>query len=337
MSARAAAAPPPTPPFAPAARPAAQAASFASARDALVLLWFDPTFVKPISENPPWAPLLGKSDGDRQEGPERSPGDDEFEEGEFDDNGDDDDDDDVDIDGDDASYGGEDTPAEDEEEDVPQEVRDRRTILKVLARGEISTAAGISRTVAGALSEDGTLEPPLVLVSGELVFPFDELETLKATVTAVSPLVAGDKKLKEVVDTVNELLKTPWLSRSGSVAEGLTARVKEAFAQGNRVLPPSYLDSHTERMLLEERHYQKRTIFGQTWIRSLFVPASSQESIPAYLPESLSKQLPMFQRLKARIIAEVHLQQDQYESHPTALRVVGLARVSSLAPVPGEP
>jgi hypothetical protein len=333
MSARAAAAPPPAPLPTPAARPAA---SYASARDALVLLWFDPSFVKPISENPPWAALLAKAEGDRRRAPESSPGDDEFEEGEFDDNGDDDDDDDVDIDGDDASDGGEEPPEEDQEEDdVPQEVRDRRTILKVLARGEISTAAGISRTVAGALSEDGTLEPPLVLVSGELVFPFDELETLKATVTAVSPLVAGDKKLKEVVDTVNELLKTPWLSRSGSVAEGLTARVKEAFAQGNRVLPPSYLDSHTERMLLEERHYQKRTIFGQTWIRSLFVPASSQESIPAYLPESLSKQLPMFQRLKARIIAEVHLQQDQYESHPSALRVVALARVSSLAPVPG--
>jgi hypothetical protein len=333
MSARTAAAPP----LAPAARPTAPAASSASARDALVLLWFDPSFVKPISENPPWAALLSKGDGDPQKAAESSPSGDEYEEGEFDDSGDDDDDDDdVDIDGDDESSGDEDLSAEDQEEDdVPQEVRDRRKVLKVLARGERSTAAGISRTVAGALSEDGTLEPPLVLVGGELIFPFDELETLKATVTAVSPLVAGDKKLKEVVDTVNELLKTPWLSRSGSVAEGLTTRIKEAFAQGNRVLPPSYLESHTERVLLEERHYQKRTIFGQTWIRSLFVPASSQDPIPAYLPESLSKQLPMFQRLKARLIAEVHLQQDQYESHSSALRVVALARVSVLAPVPG--
>ena len=36
------------------------------------------------------------------------------------------------------------------------------------------------------MDDDGTFEPPLVVVSGELFFPFDELETLKATLTAVS-------------------------------------------------------------------------------------------------------------------------------------------------------
>jgi hypothetical protein len=36
----------------------------------------------------------------------------------------------------------------------------------------------------------------------------------------------------------------------------------------------------------------------------------------------------MFQRFKVRVIAEVHLQQDQYESHPHALRAVALARVA---------
>jgi hypothetical protein len=133
---------------------------------------------------------------------------------------------------------------------------------------------------------------------------------------------------------VNELLKTPWLAQSSSVAEGLTGRIKEAFGQGNRMLPPGYLESHTERILLEKRHYQKRTVLGQTWIRSLFIPAASQEAIPTYLPETLSTQLPMFQRLKARLIAEAHMQQDQYESHMTALRVVALARVSSVGPAP---
>jgi hypothetical protein len=44
----------------------------------------------------------------------------------------------------------------------------------------------------------------------------------------------------------------------------------------------------------------------------------------------------MFQRLKVRIIAEVHMQQDQYEAQPIALRVVALARVTALAaPPPG--
>ncbi len=321
MGARSAASP------APAARAAEQPAARPGGREILTLLWFDPTFIKPISDHKRWAEILEQPDDD-DDPPKRdiSPGDDAG----------DDADDDASEDADDPDMYVRDEIDDDQpEEDVPQEVIDRRNVFKILARGEPMTAGAIDQEVADAIRKDGTLEPPLVLLAGDLVFPFDELETLKATVTAVSPLVAGDKKLKEVVDTVNELLKTPWLSRSGAVAEGQTARIKEAFSQGTRMVPASYLQEHTDRILLEERHYQKRTVFGQTWIRSLYVSASAPDQIPAYLPESLTKQLPMFQRLRVRVIAEVHMQQDQYESHPIALRVVALARVSVLAPRSG--
>jgi hypothetical protein len=204
---------------------------------------------------------------------------------------------------------------------------DRRDIFAIVARGAPTDAPGLREAVAGATRKDGSLVEPLVLVEGELRFPFDELETLKATVTAVTPLVAGDKALRDVVDTVGELLKTPWIQGSSGVAEGLTARLKEAFAQGKRVLPQGYLEAHTERMLLEQRHYQRRALFGKTWIRSLFFPAGATEPIPAYLPDALARELPLFQRFGARLIAELHLQQDQYEAHPHALRVVALARV----------
>ena len=52
---------------------------------------------------------------------------------------------------------------------------------------------------------------------------------------------------------------------------------------------------------------------------------------------NLTKKLPMFQTMRVRIIAEAHLQQDQYETHPSALRVVALGRVASLAPTKGPP
>jgi hypothetical protein len=312
---------------------AAEPAARPGGREILTLLWFDPAIAKPVSEHKRWAKILEQPDDDDDNNNDKKPS--ERQESDIS-PGDDDADDDASEDADDPDmYVRDDFEQEPPlEEDVPQEVKDRRNVFKILARGEPMTASGIDQEVADAIRKDGTLEPPLVLLAGDLLFPFDELETLKATVTAVSPLVAGDKKLKEVVDTVNELLKTPWLSRSGAVAEGQTARIKEAFGQGSRMVPASYLDSHTERILLEERHYQKRTVFGQTWIRSLYVSASSPDQIPAYLPESLSKQLPMFQRLRTRLIAEVHMQQDQYESHPIALRVVALARVSTLAPRP---
>jgi hypothetical protein len=91
-------------------------------------------------------------------------------------------------------------------------------------------------------------------------------------------------------------------------------------------------EAHTERMLLEQRRYQKRTVLGKPWIRAIFVPAGSEESIPAYLPEALAAELPMFQRFQARLVAELHLQLDQFESHPNALKVAALARVTPIAP-----
>ncbi len=262
-----------------------------ASRDIIDLLWFDPESLSKLRDHPKWKPIL-----DKLRPPPR-----------------------------DLDFDDEPPPAD------PPEIRDKRDVFSVITKCESTDAEGIQETIVDAVADDGTFTPPLVLVSGELSFPFDELETLKATVTAVTPLIAGDKKLKETVDTVNELLKTPWLQSSSGVAEGLTLRVKEAFAQGNRMLPPSYLDTHTDRMLLEQRHYQKRTVFGELWIRSVLLPAGSQQPLPAYLPESLAKKLPMFQRFKARLIAEAHMQQDEYENHPAALKVVALGRVVAMS------
>ena len=214
----------------------------------------------------------------------------------------------------------------------PKEVEEKKDIFGVLTRGEPTDVEGVQYAITNAIGEDGGFSPPLVLLGGELSLPFDELETLKATVTAVTPLIAGDKRLKDTVDTVNELLKTPWLQSSSGVAEGLTAKIKEAFAaSSSRMLPPSYLDQHTERMLLEQRHYQRRTVFGAVWIRTLLLPPGGSTPIPTYLPEDVSKKLPMFQTVKARVIAEAHAQQDQYETHPSALKVTALGRVIAFA------
>jgi hypothetical protein len=271
-------------------------------REVTDLLWFDPEFVDRIREEPKWKKLIASLRPRSLDFDESDP----FE----------------------------DAPSKSAEKE--KEAEDRRDVYGVLTRGETTDLEGVNEAIADAVKDDGTFIRPLVVLAGDLTFPFDELETLKATVTAVTPLIAGDKKLKETVDTVNELLKTPWLQSGTGVAEGLTARVKEAFAQGNRMLPPSYLETHTERILLEQRHYQRRTVFGEPWIRSLFSPpgGSASQTIPAYLPESLSKKLPMFQTMRVRLIAEAHLQQDQYETHPSALRVIAFGRVASLSGLP---
>jgi hypothetical protein len=208
--------------------------------------------------------------------------------------------------------------------DVVEQVM-RVDISSVLSKGAPSAGSDIDGAM-DAVGEGGTLDPSLVLLAGELDFPFDELEMLKATVAAAQPLAASDKKLKEVLDVVGEMMKTP-LQGAPEVVDGLVSRVKEAWGKANRMLPASYIDTHTTRVLLEQRHYQKRELLDDTWIRALLSLPDLDAPVPAYLPGKLAKRLPLFKRFSARLIAEVLPQQDQYETSSIALRSVALARV----------
>lgn len=215
----------------------------------------------------------------------------------------------------------------DDQEEGEAADTDRRDVFEVLARGEPIGADGVGRALDSAIDEDGKLDPPLVLVAGDLDLPFDELETLKATSTAVSPFAQGDKRLKDTLDVVTELLRTPYMTGAGGLAETMTARLKEAFAQGKRPLPPEALDAHIDRMLLEQRAYQKRAVYGKRWIRALLA-AGTPAQVPVYIPEALAGDLPMFRRIKVRMIAEVDLKEDQSESSAHALKVMALGRVT---------
>jgi hypothetical protein len=219
-----------------------------------------------------------------------------------------------------------------------QDVKDRRSLVRAMTRVTPVDGDGVGQALAEALDEEGLLTRPLVVVTGELQLLFEELETLKATIAVVSPLLGADKKLNELVIAANETASSSWRC-TNAVADGMTARLKEAFAQANRSLPLTYVDSNVERILLDQRRYQKRMILGSPRLRASLVPggegASSSKGagIPTYLPERLERELPMFQRFRATVIAEAQSSQDQFENHPSALVVIALGRV---LPVPGR-
>jgi hypothetical protein len=202
---------------------------------------------------------------------------------------------------------------------------DRRDVLEVLACGEAIGSDEISRVFDAAVDEDGKLEPPLVLVAGDLNLPFDELEKLKATAAVVRLFARGDRQLQETLDLVTELLRTPYLT--GGLAENLTRRLTEAFAQAKQALMMDALDAHVDQMLLEQRAYKKRNVYGKRWIRALLAPGTGSE-VPVYIPDALAGDLPMFRQIKVRIIAEVDLKEDQSEVSAYTLKVMALGRVT---------
>lgn len=215
------------------------------------------------------------------------------------------------------------------DDESDESTKTRRDVFEVLLRGDAIAAEGIRAAYGAGITEDRRFEPPLVLVQGELELPFDELSVLKATVAAVRPLSAGDKRLTEVLDAVEELSKTPWLEGSSGIAAGLLDRVREAFGMAKRAVTWEYVESHTERMLLERRCYQTRTLWGKRWIRGVLRGGVGGD-VPTYLPESLKDKLPMFKRFRVKLIAEVEAKEDQYEASAYALKVVGLGRIVPL-------
>ncbi|MFO0590222.1 MAG: DUF2169 domain-containing protein [Polyangiaceae bacterium] len=204
----------------------------------------------------------------------------------------------------------------------------RGWVYDILSRGAPSSLSALE-SVLDAAEEDSPPSPALALVTGTLELCLDEVETLRATALVASALATGDRKLKETIDVANEMLKTP-MAGMPDLAESLAARIRDAWNKANRALPADHLAAATERLLVEQRAYQKRDLLDDTWIRAL-LSADGSPSIPVYLPAKIARRLPLFRRLPARLLAEVVWCQDQYETAPLALRTIALGRLPARA------
>lgn len=209
--------------------------------------------------------------------------------------------------------------------DKLKELRAKREVGIALAGGEPLRKEALEEAFQGGFQE-GVLVPPLVLVSGEITLPFDEAKELDAVVSAAAPFADGDKALLEVLEDAKTALKAPRVSGPSTVTAGIAARIVDVFSRGKRRLPPRYLEEHTERLLLDERPYQRRTLFGEPLLRAV-IAVDGGGALPAYLPERVRDDLPLFQRFRARIFAEARARADRAESEPVALRVLALGRV----------
>lgn len=225
-------------------------------------------------------------------------------------------------------------------------------MFEILARAAPLSSADLQEALARCLRADGKFVPRLALFAGELELPFDELAALRATLTTVAPLAGQDEVLKSATAAAKELLAIPGLMSAPAVAEGLTKRLEDAFAQGKRVVAAGYLEAQRERALLSQRAYQRRAVLGGPHLRALLrlggteLDAPSKHGapskihvavVPAYVTAAVADLLPMFPRFRARVVAEIRLAVDRYETHPTALKILALGRVASADLPPARP
>lgn len=251
-------------------------------REVLELIWYDPAALPRIRRNPQWKKIIAELK------PRLS--DDDFDGG---------------------------LPPE-----QMKAAKDRRDVFGVLARGEVINLAGIQRAMDMAVLEDGSFVPPYVLTAGTLELLFDEMDTLKATMVAVAPFVPIDKKLKEVLDYVNEVIRTPGIERARGVMEGLCAKVRVTFGETARGVSKGYLDEQIEPMLLEGRCYQKQIVTGKSWIKATLTVQGATGAIPVSLAEASTSELPMSRRFQARLLVEARNKAAGGEPHGISLRTI---------------
>lgn len=209
------------------------------------------------------------------------------------------------------------------------EIEDRREIFEIIAKGARADEPRIGELMDEAILEDGKFVTPIILLGCEVEMPFDEMEVLRALSTAAAPLVGPtDEMLKNAVEAAEKFLSRGNASYAPVVPEGLSNRIRDAFVREKKSLPADALDVQAERALLGGRHYQKRDVLGGTYLRMLLRLSQDGQPFVGYAPMDTAKKLPMFRRFRARIIAELHPWQDQYETRRESLRALAIGTVT---------
>ncbi|MBW2529442.1 MAG: DUF2169 domain-containing protein [Deltaproteobacteria bacterium] len=198
----------------------------------------------------------------------------------------------------------------------------RRDVCIALADARSTPLTALQSRLTTALSQ-GSRQPPLVVVGGELGLSFDDAEALRITCSLAKPFEAHDKSLSKAVSLAGEAADA--LADAPTMTRPLQARVVDAWRQANRELPPDYLERNVRRALLEKRAYRRVRVLGERFIVAVLAGPNGP-TLPVYVPEAAAEYLPLYDSFNARLLAQVVARQDEAEPHPVALSVLAVGR-----------
>jgi hypothetical protein len=214
------------------------------------------------------------------------------------------------------------------------ELPSRAAVSGVIRRGTPTPLGDLTSLLERRLLESAELSPPMAVIEARLVMAFDLRRELEQLVATARPLAKHQKKVAEAIGHAEEMLATP-VEASPTIARAVGDQLRRAWRECNRMLPADHLDNTVERALLCARAYDSRQVLDATFLRGLAREGGGdapkpgdppRREIPTYLPESISKRLPLFRQLNVKMVADVLPRQDGEEASHVCLRVVALAR-----------
>jgi hypothetical protein len=191
--------------------------------------------------------------------------------------------------------------------DDPAIARDARDAVAALRGVGATGLAALPSELARAL-DDGLLVAPVVVVEGELELPLDDVEVLRATVEAVTPLRGMDRRVAEALDRVSPFVEASWLDPS--VADAERGHLRGVVAALGRGQTAEAIEAHVARKLRRERKHVVRTWRGAPWIVAALADATTGPSgggarATVFLPRGAVEVLPVARRFRARLLVVV--------------------------------
>jgi len=205
-------------------------------------------------------------------------------------------------------------------EETSDEGKERIELSQILGHPRpLGDVGSVDISLAGSLDEHGMLDPPYVVLAGDLILHLDERVLLEAMANIVTPFLATDKNLAEAHELAEKALEGKWTIPK-SIEQALK-RLREATGKYNQV----QIESSARRQCLERKSLEQRGLLGSDHIRASLAFSETQ-SVVVYLPMATKERLPLFERFPIRALGTVHPKQDPLEPGPSAVLIAALAR-----------
>jgi hypothetical protein len=149
------------------------------------------------------------------------------------------------------------------------------------------------------------------------------VEALRASVAIASSVAGTDKRMLASIAVAQEALSAT-LPPAPETLRTLAKQIETSSA--SLALPPRFVVTHVERILVENRNYKRRMILGASRVRADLVFAGG-DVFPLYLPDDSATSLPLLPSFPVMAVCEVRPREDLVETQPEALLCVALGRV----------
>jgi hypothetical protein len=197
----------------------------------------------------------------------------------------------------------------------------RKRACRWLGRGPFADVETLDALLLASIDENGEVRPAVTSLRGEIAICLCDMERLKSMIGVLEPLAPLDKRLEAAIaqakDVVGRSLPSP------EAVKAAVRRLLEAHASLGR--SNNELEQSVDGALLRSRALQRRNVLGGEHARVMFW--QGPRSIPAYLTVDAAALLPLAQRFRVSVAAELLPSQDESEPNPLCLRPIALGRV----------